>query len=74
MDKPGPTAKKKRKRATGRTWEEKWELLMSRLRLHNGAWAVETEDEIYVFPQHLTKEEAIEVLRKAHVYNQTKLN
>ena len=71
MAKPGKRAKKYK---AGKTWEEKWELLMSRLQLHDGAWAIQTEDELYVFPRHLTKSEAIEVLRQAHVYNQTKLN
>ena len=69
-----PAKKKRTKFKKGKTPEEKWELLMSRLVLHNGAWAVQTEDELYVFPQHLTKAEAIEVLRQAHEFNQTKLN
>ncbi len=67
-----PAGKKKKKDT--RTPEEKWELLMSRLKLHKGAWSVETDDEVYVFPQHLTKSEVIEVLRKAHEYNYSKTN
>lgn len=70
-DKP---KKRRRKGKLDRTPEEKWELLMSRLKLHQGAWSVETDDELYVFPNHITKEEAIEILRKAHVFNLSKLN
>ncbi len=69
MAKRGTIAK-----ATERSWEQKWELLMSRLRLHDGCWAVRTDDELYVFPAEITREKAIEILRKAHEYNQTKLN
>jgi hypothetical protein len=67
-------SKKKRKAKDLRTPEEKWETLMSRLQLHNGCWAIQTEDELYVFPQYITKSEAIKVLRIAHDYNNTKSN
>lgn len=67
-----PAKKKKTKKV--RTPEEKWEILMKRLVLHNGCWAVQTPDELYVFPQHITKEEAIKILRTAHDYNTTKIN
>lgn len=67
-------AKKKKKAKDLRTPEEKWDLLMTRLHLHQGCWAIQTEDEVYVFPQYITKEEAIKVLRIAHDYNHTKLN
>lgn len=66
--------KKKKKKAREKTPEEKWETLMSRLVLHKGAWAVETDDELYCFPQHLTKDEVIAILRKAHDANHPRSN
>lgn len=51
-----------------------WEDYLSTLTLHKGAWAIETDEGLYMFPQHTTKEEALKVLRIAYEHNQVKFN
>lgn len=48
--------------------------LLEALELYQGCWSVETEKGIYVFPQEITREEAVEALTRAYELNLTKHN